>query len=222
MSQDGKADGCCPQPGQKAESCSASPACCSTEAAAGQPASGKGPRTVAFVVVMLLAVGVAAHSLVTRSSDNPPGTARDPQATQEAQDASAAAPADVSGARPALLFSLDDFTFVILPAEDESANEKVVALAEATAAKIRDRDVAAGVVVADRGTALFDNTVQRVGVQDYPAVVAVAGDNCTIVVQRDITETALLRAYLQASAPSTCGPNSCAPTGDNTGSVPGP
>lgn len=189
--------GCC-DPGE----------CCPPSSTDGAPgvAAGRGWKTIVFVVVMLLAAGVTARSLLTRR----PG---------RADTSSTSGPADESplASAPRVLASLEeldgestdhDFVFVILPGEDEDSLKEIKGpLAEATA-KIQATGVGVGTYTLRRGGPGFVKAVDGIGIKQFPAVLALKKGCGGTVIKGDITETKLLLAYLEACGPSS----SCCPT----------
>jgi len=187
-------NGCSDKP-QQADCCPTG-GCCSPSPAA----TGKW-KTVVFVLIVLAAVGVAAHSLLTRPSSAPPGGA-----AAEAQAALAA----LEGVSAAL--AEHDFLFVILPDVDDDAAAQAAGHVAAAVASIQAKGVRVGTLTLSREDIEFVDAAEAFAVDTFPAVVALKKGCGRAVVQGEITEASLLRAYAEACAPA-CGSGSgpCCP-----------
>ena len=184
----------------ESESCDcADGACCA--ASTGQGATGRATwHTVVFAAVLLAAVGVAAHSLLGRRTAPASGEVAAPDEALAGLDSVRAALAD------------HEFVFIILPGQDASSDEAVAAAVSEAAAPIRARKVSVGVVTLSRDGDELDKAAGQFGVKAFPAVVALRKGGGQSVVEGEVTEDALLMAYVEACSPASCAPGSaCCP-----------
>jgi len=203
-------DNCHPDETQQADCCAQSECCPSPGASAAPGATAcKKWKTAVFVAVLLLAAGVAAHALLTRPAGGPTlSTSSGSERPTGASSGAGLSPfEDLGGA-----FAEHDFVFVVLPGTDNgSASELARPVAEA-AARVRARGVGVGTFVLGRDNAEFAKAVDLFAVEGFPAVLALKKGCGQAVVHGEITETKLLRAYLEACAASpSCGPGPCCP-----------
>lgn len=201
------------------------PQCC----ASGDCSSPAGPagarsgrwKTIVFAAVMLAAVAVAAHSLMTGDA----GRAWEP-GEPAAAPPEAAAPEEAAGGQEAALEKIDDalaehdFAFVIVPARDGASPEDVTAAVSGARAKIRAKGVTvAAFTLKSDGTAWSD-AVSRFGIDSFPAVVAMKKGCSNVAVMGAVNETSLLGAYREACMnAAACGPGACG-TGAAAGAEP--
>ena len=198
---------------QKAGCCVEGECCPSSSCDAPQEPPGRRPRwkTPVFVVVMVLAVAMAAYSVLTPDTgaavptiENVPGGALTALVDRELTS----------------LYNLDgifpehDFAFVILPGKDEASTTQVARLIANATSLIEAEDVHVGVFTLSPDSPDFANVVDRLGILGLPAVLAWNYDGTIYPVAGEITETGLLQAYLGCCGSSS----SCCPVSPNSSS----
>lgn len=156
--------------------------CCSPK-----PLTGSSPqrklRTLLFVCIVLAAIAVAAYSLFA------------------------------SGGAGEEVISLtgDDFAYLILAADEGGPDARVVAEVEKAVRSIAEQGVNIGIQNLLPADPAYAETVTGLGVSSFPAVLAVRNGGGTILVEGEIDEARLLKAYLSCCAPSA----SCCPGGSD-------
>lgn len=226
-SDDTQQTGCCDQ-----GECCPSSSCNATQG----PVGGRGWwKTAVFGAVMLLAVGLMAHSILTRETDTidattseaptaPPNTPNNAPVTQgtgepTSPEKTAGVPnntADNLGdGKLTSIENLDgifidyDFVFVILPANDSQSTTKAAHQVAEAAGKIQTQGVRVGIFTLSPDNPEFASTADRWSIFLFPAVLALNKDGSGHLIAYGITETKLLQAYLGACSGSS---SSCCPT----------
>ncbi len=221
---------------KQAESCSDSSTpscdvdCCSPSSGGG----GKSWKTAVFVVVMLLAGTVAAHSLLTKNgktacvsgegassfgtsslfdeaglSTGSPTTSKQPSET-------VAVSCGVTLDSIESLAKLADerganVAFIFLPGEDEDSTRTASAQVEAAINMLSAKGKQVAAFTLERGADGYDQLIKQFSVESLPSVI-VAGKGCgAAAVSGEINETKLLRAFVVASKPASGGPGGCCP-----------
>jgi len=206
--------------------------CCSSGSG-----DGKSWKTLVFVVVILLAGGVAAHSLLTRSNEAAsvsgeagsfnvaglPETAGSSIKTRAESEQQSKAVTVLCGVTVDSLMSLEraaadkNAVFILLAGGNEEADRGASAEVEAVVDKLSAKGKSVAAFTLQNNTEGYDQLVKRFSVQSFPCVI-VAGRGCgAAAVSGDITERNLLGAFVKASLPaSSCGPRGgspCCPRG---------
>ena len=216
---------------------SSSPDCgvdCCSPSSGGAGASWK---TVVFVVVILLAGAVAAHSLLTRNNET---TSVSADATSSFGTISSSDKAGLStelstaSKQPSETVTVScgvtvdsfgslaeiadekgaDVVFVFLPGENEQLDQTASAQVEATMNMLSAKGKQVAAFTLQKDSEGYAQMIEQFSVQSLPSVV-VAGKGCgAAAVSGEITETELLRAFVVASTPISCGiqcGSSCCP-----------
>lgn len=222
--------------GKQAESCCDSSApdcgvdCCSPSSGSG----GKSWKTVVFVVVILLAGAVAAHSLLTKNGEtasvsgegassfstsslfDEAGLSIGSPATSEQPSETVAVLCGVTLDSIESLAKLVDerganVAFIFLPGEDEDSTRTASAQVEATMNMLSAKGKQVAAFTLERGAEGYDQLIKQFSVESLPSVI-VAGKGCGVAaVSGEINETKLLRAFVVASTPVSRGPGGCCP-----------
>ncbi|MHC4423084.1 MAG: hypothetical protein ACYSWR_00225 [Planctomycetota bacterium] len=196
--------------------------CCSSD--------GKSWKTLVFVVVILLAGGVAAHSLLTRGGETaslnvtglPETTCSYTKGGAESEQPSKAVKV-LCGVTVDSLMSLErlaadkNAVFILLAGGNEEADRSTSAEVEAVVDKLSAKGKNVAAFTLQNNTDGYDQLVKRFSVQSLPCVI-VAGRGCgAAAVSGEITKENLLGAFVKASLPaSSCGPrvgSPCCPRG---------
>lgn len=149
-------------------------------------------RTLVFLVVVIAAVGVAAHSLLTRG--NGPGRSQEATIPQDL--------AELGGVSAAL--ADHDVVLVVLPAIEEDSSEALRPAVDAATAKIATKSLRAATLTLSREELEFVEAADAFAVEAFPAVVVLRQGCGRAVASGETTEASLLLAYAQACAPA-CG-----------------
>lgn len=222
--------------GKQAESCCDSSApdcgvdCCSPSSGSG----GKSWKTVVFVVVILLAGAVAAHSLLTKNGEtasvsgegassfstsslfDEAGLSTGSLATSKQPSETVAVLCGVTLDSIESLAKLVDerganVAFIFLPGEDEDSTRTASAQVEATMNMLSAKGKQVAAFTLERGAEGYDQLIKQFSVESLPSVI-VAGKGCgAAAVSGEINETKLLRAFVVASTPASGGPGGCCP-----------
>jgi hypothetical protein len=158
-----------------------------------------------FLLVMLAAAAVTAHGLHTaresgsqsadRTQGNAPGAAA--QAAPEADDFEW-----VRGQSIESVFEHDGFAFVVLAGPEAGSAEQLRApLAEATT-RIQAQDVTVSTFLLDSDAPGFSEAVRGLGIDAFPAVLAVKPNCGAALLRGEVSTDKLLRAYLACSSAS--------------------
>ena len=188
-------------------------------------------KTLVFVLVMLIAVGIGGYSfskrfavksqdpeqpLITSTSEGAPGQSWRSPATIKLPSGVGAVSC---GATLSSLKALDDVAadkeavFVLLLGESGETSENIALLVNAVVRKLSDQGKRVGSFIIEKHGEGYDQLTKEFSVQSLPYVI-VAGRGCgSAAVSGEITEIKLLRAFVQASmSPSSCA-IPCAPSG---------
>ena len=173
--------------------------CCSSSSE-----GNKSLNTVVFVVVILVAFAVAAHSLITRGN-------------RTANNSSQMDPirADLASLT---LFNSEaaghEAVFLLLSDESGKPAEKVLKQMEQAASKITAKGTSIGTFTIDSKSDDYAMLTENLSINSFPSVVTVVRSCGYSVVSGQITETKLLEAFFEASTASPCCPGcdpSCCP-----------
>ena len=204
--------------------------CCSPSSGGG----GKNWKTAVFVVVILLAGAVAAHSLLTKNGET---ASISGEGTSSFGTSSLAGKAGLSTESPAAskqpsetvavscginLDSIESLTkladerganvaFIFLPGEEEDSTRAASAQVEAAINMLSAKGKQVAAFTLEKGAEGYDQMIEQFSVESLPSVI-VAGKGCgAAAVSGEINETKLLRAFVVASTPVSCGPGGCCP-----------
>ncbi len=222
--------------GKQAESCSDSSApscdvdCCSPSSGDG----GKSWKTAVFVVVILLAVAVAAHSLLTKNGEtasvsgegassfgtsslfDEAGLSTGSSTISKQSSETVAVSCGVTLDSIESLAKLADerganVAFIFLPGEDEDSTRTASAQVEAAINMLSAKGKQVAAFTLERGVEGYDQLIKQFSVESLPSVI-VAGKGCgAAAVSGEINETKLLRAFVVASTPASGGQGGCCP-----------
>jgi hypothetical protein len=180
---------------------------------------GSGPtsrsKTVIFATVMLLAIGVAAYSMVKKNGGSVPGAAT--ASASEAGFLAEIRPRSVEEAEK--IASERDVTFFVLPGEDASSTNAAKEGVAAAFGKllVQGQKAAAFILppIAGAHTALM----KRFNVDSSPCVIVLGNGGQPSAVAGEITETKLLSAAVMVGLRSNCcsGGSCCPSTSDGSG-----
>ena len=173
---------------------------------------GKSWKAFVFVVVMLAAGAVAAHSLLRGNGE---------KVSESGQAASFNVAGVLCGVTVESLMSLERLAvdkktvFILLAGGNEEADRSASAEVEVVVNKLSAKGKSVAAFTLRGNTEGYDQLVKRFSVQSLPCVI-VAGRGCgAAAVSGEITEVNLLGAFIKASTPiSSCGPrrgSSCCP-----------
>ena len=183
--------------------------------------SGKTPRskTIIFATVMLLAVGVAAYSMVKKNSVAASGV---PSASASKGDSEVGSLTEIrleSVAAAEKLATECDVTFLVLPGQDASSTNAVCDQVSAAFAKLIVQGQKAAAFILPQSAGAYSAMMKRFNVDSAPCVVVLGNGGRPSAVAGEITETKLLRAAVMAGLRSNCCPGgSCCPaTSDCSG-----
>ena len=218
----------------KQESPDASQPCCPSTSDGGDCCTlggSKGWKTIIFVVVILLAGAVAAHSLVTKSDEK---ASISPQAASSFDTAESSI--EVPGvtkqpSKNAIVscgVTLDSMkslgkmaadkkanvAFIFLAGDKEDSARTASAQVEATMNMLSAKGQQVAAFTLHKEADGYDQLIQQFKVKSLPCVI-VAGKGCgAAAVSGNITEPKLLEAFVIASRPvSGCGSSGCSPSG---------
>lgn len=203
--------GCCPPPQDGAS------------AGGGTSGTSRG-KTLIFVAVMLIAIGVGGYSFSKRfiaKPQNPEGlfsisssgeTAgaswRNPLTIELPSETAAVSCGVTLSSLKALDNAASDkeAVFVLLPGGSEESSRMASHHVDAVVKMLSDQGRRIGVFALEKHGEGYDQLIKQFSVQSLPCVV-VAGQGCgSAAVSGEITQIKLLRAFVQASLP----PSSCA------------
>ncbi|MBA7610120.1 hypothetical protein ES703_17325 [subsurface metagenome] len=220
--------------GKQAESgCDSSAPGCGVDCCSPSAGGGKSWKTVAFVVVILLAGAVAAHSLLTGNgetasmsqerasfsttslSDEAGLSTESPAASKQSSETVAVSCGITLDSIESLAKLADErganVAFIFLPGEDENSTRTASAQIEATMNMLSAKGKQVAAFTLARGADGYDQLIKQFSVESLPSVI-VAGKGCgAAAVSGEINETKLLRAFVVASTPASCGPGGCCP-----------
>jgi hypothetical protein len=220
---------------KQAESCcDSSVPGCGVECCSPSSSDGKTWKTAVFVVVILLASAVAAHSLLT-NNDETADISGDMGSSFGTSGLSAQAGLSIGSSntngRPSetvaascgvTLDSIESLAkladqkkanvaFIFLASEDEESTRSASAQVEAAIKMLSAKDKKVAAFTLERGAEGYDQLITQFSVESFPSVI-VAGKGCrAAAVSGEINETKLLRAFVVASTPVSCGPGGCCP-----------
>ncbi|MHC4171976.1 MAG: hypothetical protein ACYTBX_02615 [Planctomycetota bacterium] len=221
---------------KQAESrCDSSSPSCGVDCCSPSAGGGKSWKTVVFVVVILLAGAVAAHSLLTGNGEtasisqerasfgttslsDEPGASTECPATSEQPSGTVAVSCGVTlDSIESLGKSVDEsranVVFVFLACENDELNQATSAQIEATMNMLSAKGKQMATFTLQKNSEGYDQMIEQFSVESFPSVI-VAGKGCgAATVSGEITETKLLRAFVVASTPVSCGPGGCCPSG---------
>ncbi len=222
---------------KQAESCyDSSMPDCGVECCSSSSRNGKTWKTAVFVVVILLAGAVAAHSLLTNNDETADisgdvrssfstsvisgkaGLSSEQSNTNEYPSESVAVSCGVALDSIESLAKLADqkkanVAFIFLAGEDEESTRSASAQVEAAINMLSAKGKKVAAFTLGRGAEGYDQLITQFSVESFPSVI-VAGKGCgAVAVSGEINEIKLLRAFVVASTPVSCGPEGCCPQG---------
>jgi hypothetical protein len=208
--------------------------CCPSASDGGDcctPGTGKSWKTIVFVVVILLAGAVAAHSLVTKNDEKAsisPQAASSCDTSESPIEAWGVAEQSSKNTVVSCGVTLDSMkslgkmaadkkanvAFIFLAGDKEDSARTASAQVEATMNMLSNKGQQVAAFTLQNDAEGYDQLIQQFKVKSLPCVI-VAGKGCgAAAVSGDITEPKLLEAFVIASRPvSGCGPSGCAPSG---------
>jgi len=222
--------------GKQAESrCDSSSPSCGVDCCSPSSGGGKNWKTVVFVVVMLLAGAVAAHSLLTRNGEtasisqegvsfgttslcDKAGLSTECPATSKQPSETVAVSCGVTlDSIESLGKSADEgganVVFIFLAGENEELNRIASAQVEATSNMLSAKGKQIAAFTLQKDSEGYDQLIKQFSVELLPSVIVAGQGYGAATVSGEITETKLLRAFVVASAPVACGPGGCCPSG---------
>jgi len=158
----------------------------------------EGFKTAVFVVVILVACIVTAHSLITRNN-------------RTVNNSSQMDPFQANLASLALFNSEaagHEAVFLLLADESGEPPENVLQQMEQAASKITAKGTSIGTFVIDRKSDDYALLTENLSISSFPSIVTVVRGCGQSVVSGQITETKLLEAFVEASTTSSCCPGS--------------
>jgi hypothetical protein len=104
-----------------------------------------------------------------------------------------------------------DAVFVVIPADDAARTEAIQKEVETAVTTLSGRGTKTGKFLLSKDAEDYKGVVAQTGA---PAVLAlVKGKGMSVVADKDVTQDALLKAFVGASRPSACGAGGCGPSG---------
>jgi len=216
--------------------CDSSVPGCGVDCCSSSSGDGKSWKTAVFVVVILLAGAVAAHSLLTKNDETADisrdvgssfstsglsaqaGLSTEQSNTNEYPSETVAVSCGVTLDSIESLAKLADqkkanVAFIFLAGEDEESTRSASAQVEATINMLSAKGKQVAAFTLERGADGYDQLITQFSVESFPSVI-VAGKGCgAAAVSGEINEAKLLRAFVVASTPVSCGPGGCCPQG---------
>lgn len=108
-----------------------------------------------------------------------------------------------------------DFVFILLPGESKAPAEGAGKHVDEAVKTISARGVRVAAFTLGNEADGHAQLVARFAVKSFPSVIALGRGCAPVAVSAEVTEAKLLRAYVLASAPSTCG-TPCGPSSGGT------
>jgi hypothetical protein len=174
---------------------------------------------VIFATVMLLAVGVAAYSMLKKNGAAASGTSS--ASTSKADDgAGSLSEIRLESVEAAEKLATErDVTFLVLPGQDASSTNATCDQVSTAFAKLLVQGQKAAAYTLPQSDGAYGAMMKRFNVDSAPCVVVLGNGGQPSAVSGEITETKLLRAAVLAGLRSNCCPGgSCCPaTGDGSG-----
>jgi hypothetical protein len=185
---------------QAGNGCGCNTSDCCSSAPAGRSSPHRKLRTGLFAIIVLGAVAVAAYSLLLEpaSADNVAGMKRD----SLAQDAavSAGMPSSDTGG----LTAEGEFVFLVLAATEEGPGPRIETVVKQALQGIAGRGISAATRNLCPSDSGYEDMKTRYGVASLPAVVAMKKGGTARLVEGEIDEANLLKAYLACCSSSSC------------------
>ncbi len=184
--------------------------------------SGRTPRskTVIFAAVMLLAVAVAAYSMVKKNGAAASGT---PSAFASQCDDGAGSLTEIRLENVEAAENLAterDVTFLVLPGQDASLTNAVQDQVAAAFGKLLVQGQKTAAFTLPESAGAYSALMKRFNVDSAPCVIVLGNGGRPSAVAGEITETKLLRAAVLAGLRSNCcaGGSCCPATSNGPGS----
>jgi hypothetical protein len=175
-------------------------------------------KTVIFSIVMLLAVGVAAYSMVKK---NGAAASRTSLASTSKGDDGAGSLSEIrleSVEAAEKLAAERDVTFLLLPGQDASATNAACDQVSAAFGKLLVQGQKLAAYTLPQNAGAYSALMKRFHVDSAPCVVVLGNGGRPSAIAGEITETKLLRAAVKAGLRSNCcSGGSCSATGDCSG-----
>jgi hypothetical protein len=186
-------------------------------------------RKLIFTLVVIVAAGVGAYSLVTGIPSETPVPAGAWGALVGGEDNAAAlgeTPArSLCGSSLGARANLDglpadkDVLFILLPGDEQDKAMAVYGRVESVVASLARWRRRAAALALEPASDVYGRLVQQLSVPSFPSVVVLGKRSAPAVLAGDITETQLVRAFMLASSP----PSGCAtPCNDKSGALQAP
>lgn len=169
-------------------------------------------KTVIFATVMLLAVGVAAYSMVQK---NGAAASSAPSVSKSKGDDGAGSLTEIrldSVEAAEKLATERDVTFLVLPGRDASSTNAAQEQVSAAFGKVFVQGQKAAAYTLPESAGAYSALMKRFDVDSSPCVIVLGNGGRPSAVVGEITETKLLRAAVMAGLRSKCCPGgSCCP-----------
>ena len=184
--------------------CSPTSAPCS--AASDSPGRSWG-RMLLFILVILAAVAVGGYSVLKGDSAETPQSKRlsitsapDPNTSEKPPTTAAYCGANLDSAEAIEKLAADnEAIFVLLPGDNDEQARAASRQVEAAVKKLEGRGKRAAAFTLETTAQGYDRVLERFTVESLPCVIVV-GQGCgSSALSGEVTETALLRAFLEAS-----------------------
>lgn len=193
-------------------------------------------KTAVFIVVILLAGAVAAHSILTKNNETtdisgnaglsfsssdtsdmphfPTGLSQRDENPSEAIAISCGMTLDsIESIGKLAAEKKANVVFIILAGDDEESNQNASAQVETTINNLFAKGKQVAAFTLEMRSEGYDQLISQFSLESFPSVI-VAGKGCGVsTVSGEINETKLLRAFIVASTPISCGPGGCCPQG---------
>lgn len=172
--------------------------------------SGRTPRskTVIFATVMLLAIGVAAYSMVKKNGGAVSGTL-----SASASEAGPLTEIRLESVEEAEKLAIErDVTFLVLPGQDASSTNAAQEQVSTAFGKLLVQGQKTAAFIVPQNAGAYSALMKRFNVDSSPCVIVLGNGGRPSAVAGEITETKLLRAAVMAGLRSNCCPGgSCCP-----------
>jgi hypothetical protein len=170
-------------------------------------------KIAGFALGILLIAAATTYALTTRNSAASSGLPGNVPSIGSNTGKSAPATMGVGDLKwtknLAAKFTDHDFIFVILPENDSNSTSTLSKRVSDAAAKIESRGARVETLTLSPSDPEFSITMQRLAIEQLPAVLAIAISGNGAIMTGDITEGTLLQTYLTVSQPV------CAPGGSS-------
>jgi len=177
-------------------------------------------KIAVFALGMLMIAGAASYSIITRHI-NALNTPLDKSGIPQIASSTGGNASNILGLGDlawvqnlSTAFAKHDFIFVILSSNDDDSTKKVASQVANVEAKIKAEGGSVGNLTLSPSDPEFSTTVERLAIQQLPAVLPISKSGNAAIVTGNFTETDLLQTYLVVSKSSS----SCCPSSSNSSS----